>query len=90
MSDKIIKFPAGSKKRKRLNEKTGKLECEVSGRWLQFPPSSDKFSNIEYISLDIMTIGASDKERKICELIFDKQQLLKMLHELPVNDRTKT
>lgn len=74
----------------RLNEKNGKLECEVSCRWLQFPKASDKFSEIEYICLDVMTLGASDKGRKLCELILDKQQLLKMLKELPVNDKTQT
>jgi hypothetical protein len=36
-----------------------------------------------------MTRGSNDKDRKLCELILDKQQLLKMLAELPVNDRTK-
>jgi len=90
MSNKIVKFPVGSNKRKRLKEKEGKIECEVSGRWIQFPEASDKFSDMEYLCLDVMTTGASDNERKLCELILDKQQLQKMLNELPVNDRTKT
>ena len=87
MSDKIVKFPSGSKKRKRINANVGKLQCEVSNRWVQFPESSDKFSDIEYLCLDIMTIGATDQERKICEIILDKKQLEKMLSELPVNVR---
>ena len=90
MSDKIVRFPVGSKKRKRLKQKEGRIECEVSGRWIQFPEASDKFSNMEYLRLDIMTMGAPDEERKLCEIILDKQQLLKMLNELPVNDNTKT
>ena len=45
---------------------------------------------MEYLHLDIMTVGTNERERKLCELIVDKQQLLKMLNDLPVNDRTKT
>ena len=90
MSDKIARFPVDSKKRKRLKEKQGRIECEVSGRWIQLPEASNKFSDIEYLHLDIMTLGTSEMERKLCELILDKEQLLKMLNDLPVNDRNKT
>lgn len=88
MSDKIVRFPSGSNKRKRLKEREGIIECEVSNRWLQFPEASDKLAYMEYICLDVMTQGPSGKDRKLCELILDKNQLLKMLNELPVNDRT--
>ena len=69
-------------------EKKGRIECEVSGRWLQFPKASHKTPNMNYIVLDVMTIGESDKERKLCELIFDRQQLEKILAELPTNENT--
>ncbi|MCD6450087.1 MAG: hypothetical protein J7L34_06240 [Thermotogaceae bacterium] len=90
MSGKIIKLPVGSIKRKRINANAGILECEVSGRWLQFPEASDKLQNIEYLCLDVMTHGSTGKDRKICELILDKKQLVKMLSELPVNDKSET
>ena len=90
MSKNIVRFPKRSGDRKRLEVKEGKLSCEVSERWIKFPSASDKFDDIEYLSLDVMTRGSNDKDRKLCEIIIDKQQLLKMLAELPVNERTKT
>ena len=86
MTSKIVKFPVGSKKRKVVKEKEGKLECEVSGRWLQFPDASSKTEHMDYLPLNVMTTGSSDKERKICELILDKKQLEKMLSKLPSNE----
>jgi len=90
MNKNIIRFPRRSNDRKRLEAQKGKLSCEVSERWIKFPSASDKFEDIEYLSIDVMTRGSNDKDRKLCEIILDKQQLLKMLAELPVNDRTKT
>ncbi len=90
MSKNIVRFPRRSGDRKRLEVKDGRLSCEVSERWIKFPSASDKFDDIEYLSLDVMTRGSNEKDRKVCELIIDKQQLLKMLAEWPVNDRTKT
>ena len=90
MNNNIVRFPKRSGDRKRLEAKEGKLSCEVSERWIKFPSASEKFDDIEYLSLDVMTRGSNDKDRKLCEIIIDKQQLLKMVAELPVNDRTKT
>lgn len=90
MSKNVVRFPRRSNDRKRLEAKQGKLSCEVSERWIKFPSASDKFEDIEYLSLDVMTRGSNDKDKKLCEIILDKQQLLRMLAELPVNDRTKT
>jgi len=86
MTDRVVKFPVGSKKRKRIKEKEGKLECEVSGRWLQFPDASSKTTHMDYLPLDVMTLGSADNERKICELILDRKQLEKMLSKLPSNE----
>ena len=90
MSKNIIQFPRRSEDRKRRKAKKGILECEVSNRWIQFPKASDKFSDMEYLHLDIMTLDSNEKDRKLCELIIDKEQLLSMLRKLPVNDRTET
>lgn len=90
MSKNIVQFPKRSEDKKRLEAKEGKLRCEVSDRWIKFPSASEKSDDVEYLLLDIMTVGSNEKDRKICEIIVDKQQLLKMLAELPVNDRTKT
>ena len=90
MNDKVIRFPGRTADRKRRDSNRGILRCEVSPRWIQLPSASDKFSHMEYLHLDIMTLGTNEQDRKLCELILDKQQLLKMLRDLPVNDRTQT
>ena len=89
MNDKVVRFPGRPADRKRRDSNRGILRCEVSGRWLQFPDASDKFSDMEYLHLDIMTLGTDEQKRKLCELVLDKQQLLKMLSDLPVNNRTE-
>ncbi len=37
--------------------------------------------------IDVMTLGSEDKERKLCELVLDRKELLKLLNELPVNEQ---
>lgn len=90
MSNNIVRFPRRSEVKKRTEAAKGRLSCEVSERWIKFPSASHKFEDMEYLSLDIMTLGSNEQDRKLCEIILDKQQLLKMLQELPVNDQKKT
>ncbi|MBA6390967.1 hypothetical protein H4J38_09295 [Colwellia sp. BRX10-3] len=90
MDDKIVNFPNKYERKKRVDLRNGELRCEVSERWVKFPKASDKYPNCEYLHLDIMTLGANEKDRKLCEIILDKEQLLKLLSELPVTDHTKT
>lgn len=90
MSNNIVRFPRRSEDRKRKEAAKGRLSCEVSERWIRFPSASDKFEDMEYLALDIMTLGSNEQDRKLCEIILDKQQLLKMLQELPVNVHKKT
>ena len=90
MDNKIVKFPNKHERLKRIDINSGKLRCEVSERWISFPGASWKTNNLDYLALDIMTLGANDKERKLCEIIVDREQLQKMLKELPINDQTET
>ncbi|MBB5188542.1 hypothetical protein HNQ57_002832 [Zhongshania antarctica] len=86
MSNDIIKFPNRFADRARLESQTGKLRCEVSERWIQFPSESIKLKSIEPLVLDIMTKGADENDRKICQIIVDKRQLLKILADLPCSE----
>jgi len=90
MNEHIVRFPRRNKDKKRLEARKGKLSCEVSERWIKFPDASDKHNEMEYLSLDVMTVGSDSKDKKLCEIILDKQQLLSMLMDLPVNDFTQT
>lgn len=90
MNDKIVSFPNKLERRKRMDSNRGKLRCEVSERWISFPEASWKTQNLDYLSLDIMTLGSNNKERKLCEIIVDREQLQKMLKDLPVKNQTET
>lgn len=88
MTIRVINFPRRRIDQKRRDAAKGILRCEVSDRWIQFPEHSEKSPDTEYLACDVMTLGSDEKPRKICEIILDKTQLMKMLIELPTNDRT--
>lgn len=63
---------------KRVKKKLGDfaVPCMVSERWIQFSTQgSAKLSEGEYITLWVMTRGADDQPRKLCELIVTREDL---------------
>ena len=61
----------------------GRVDCQVSGRWLQFPPSASVIgkgggATHALMIVDVMTMDANDKERKLCELALAREDLLLM------------
>lgn len=87
---KIVRLPNSYERKKRVDASKGELKCEVSERWIKFPEASSKHFDMDYLALDIMTLGANGNERKLCEVIVDRDLLEKMLAELPRNDYTQT
>ena len=84
MSEKITKFPITySQRRKNIN---GPLcvECQVSGRTLQFHEQSHVCASGEFITIDVMAMQMEDDKpaRKICELIVTKEDLLDALNHV--------
>ncbi|MDM5188582.1 hypothetical protein QUF99_15035 [Bacillus sp. DX4.1] len=75
--EKVIRIPI-SRKQRRINERgEGYVECEVSNRWLQF---HDIVEDLELIPVDVMTENIDGKERKLCELILKKEDILRALN----------
>jgi hypothetical protein len=89
MTDKVIRYPFRAEALKRENRKNRRVPCVVSERWLQFPKQIDRHSDADYIHLDVMTKGAGEEPRKICEVIVTKEELMSVLEELPVKDWAK-
>lgn len=90
MSDsKVIRLKDNCKRRKNIEKNLGKLHCEVSSRWVEFPNSSDKHVDMDYLHLDIMTMSSDKKKSKICELVVDRDALEQMLKDLPHKNRIK-
>lgn len=82
--DKVVRIPISYAQRKRNEFGNGYVPCEVSDRWLQFPTEVD---SERYIPVDVMTQGANDKYKKICELILSKEDLLRALNAIQVKER---
>ncbi|MFJ3465340.1 hypothetical protein [Achromobacter spanius] len=63
---------------------TGKVECQVSNRWLQFPSEAPQFSDGAYVFVNVMTESETGTERKLCELILRKHELEEVLSRVRV------
>lgn len=85
MTEKIIDFPKKYQRKERADIGRNILRCEVSGRWIQFPENYSKITDIEYMTLDIMTEGSDETPKKLCEIVIDRQKLLKILSQVKPN-----
>ncbi|MBF4343590.1 hypothetical protein EAY39_23180 [Vibrio anguillarum] len=81
--NKIVRLPNRYERKKRVDASKGELRCEVSERWIKFPEASSKHFDMDYLALDVMTLGANEKEIKLCEIIVDRDLLETILRELP-------
>lgn len=82
MSDNIKHFPRGKVRGERLNFRKYRVPCQVSERWLQFPQTAHALASSDFMTINVMTLGTDDKERKICELVLTKQDLLRMIEQV--------
>ncbi|MCX7988889.1 MAG: hypothetical protein N2647_05545 [Thermodesulfovibrio sp.] len=83
MREKIVKFPYISAKQRIINSNgEGCVPCEVSQRWLQFPKTSDS----RFIKIDVMTVNMKEKDRKICELVITKEDLMRAINSIEFSD----
>ena len=66
----------------------GRADCQVSGRWLQFPLAARENPNgagtHALMTVDVMTADADGEERKLCELVLAREDLLMILNRMPV------
>ena len=82
MGDKIKHFPRGAERRDRLNFRKYRIACQVSDRWLQFQENAHALAGGDFMKIDVMTLGADEKKRKICELVLTKQDLIRMIDQV--------
>ena len=77
MGDKTIKFPISFSQRRKNSLGPLCVECQVSGRRLQFSQNSTILQGGEFISIDVMTQSLGDDEpaKKICGLIVTREDL---------------
>ncbi len=84
-NDKIKRFPYSKDRTRRLNTRKRIIPCQVSGRWLKFPKKVHIITGGGFLSVDVMTTTENSnletKDRKLCELVLLKEDLVKMLEE---------
>ena len=85
MDERIIRFP-GRGAQMRKDRREHRVRCEVSPRWIQFVDRIDRHVDKDYLHLDIMTCDSNERDRKLCALVIDPQELQRVLSEMPVKD----
>lgn len=82
------KHPPVSERLRLADVMEGKATCQVSGRWLQFPEKAQTVGNgygtASFMFVDVMTKNSDDVEKKICELVLTKEDLLDILKRITV------
>lgn len=87
--DNITKFPISYAERRKNTIGPLHVECEVSGRYLQFHGRSVVYGDKESIAVDVMTNDTlqGDRPRKLCELRVTREDLLMALENVsPKNE----
>lgn len=82
----VKRFPGSAERRRRRNLISGKVECQVSSRWLQFPEQATLVGGASFMTVDVMTLDSNEKPRKLCELILTKEDLTAMLLRVSATD----
>ena len=91
MANNVICGGFRSKRRKKEDHENKVLRCEVSERWIQLPVATDlTVSDIDYMRLDVMTNGGNDKPKKLCEIIVNRSELVRLLKDIPIIDHRGT
>lgn len=78
----IRKFPITCRQRQKNERGKTSVSCQISDRWLKFSEKSTQMTCGEFITLDVMTIGSDKKQKKICELVITREELLEALRNI--------
>ena len=85
--EKITKFPMSYSQRHKNMMGPLAVECQVSGRYLQFHEKSDILDAGEFITVDVMAMPDGDAPaKKICGLIIKREDLLEALKHVSPAD----
>ena len=86
-SRNITKFPISYAERHKNILGPLAVECQVSGRYLQFHEKSAVLDTGEFISVDVMAMPDDGKPaRKICGLVIKREDLLEALKHVTPSD----
>lgn len=86
MGKKIVLLPGYGAARRRIDRRERRIRCAVSPRWIQFSPQIDRHHDQDYLRITVMTSDANERDRKLCELILDPNELQTVLASIPIKD----
>jgi hypothetical protein len=86
MGKKIVRLSGQGVARRRIDRHEHRVRCEVSPRWIQFSHQIDRHGDQDYLRITIMTSDANERDRNLCELIVDPQELQTVLASVPIKD----
>ncbi len=80
--DNIIGMPI--KTSQIIKNKRGNIsvDCIVTDRWLKFSNSSAMFDCGEVYTVDVMTTNVDGIDKKICQLIIKKDELINVINSI--------
>lgn len=81
--NQIVRLPITHEQIRYNKHGPGYVPCEVSGRWLQFSTTSHVSGGHELLEVNVMT-NNGDGDRKLCELIIRKEDIVKALEQIRV------
>lgn len=78
-NDNVIRLPI--KYTQILKNKRGKnsVNCLLTDRWLKLTDTSVRMDVGEAIILDVMEAGPDGSDRKICQLVVTKEELMEVI-----------
>ena len=79
INKKIVRFPISARKRSQNLRGPLAVPCQISDRWLTFSSESALLCGGEFIGLDVMTLGADGRPRKMCQMYVTREDLLEVL-----------
>jgi hypothetical protein len=79
VNNSIHEIPDSYKQRKIDEHGKGYVPCEVSSRWINFQPMVKTGYGDYFIEINIMTETQKKENRKLCNLILEKKDLLRAI-----------
>jgi hypothetical protein len=80
--ENIIKLPISYLQMIKNRRGPYAVSCIVTDRWLRFSETSTKLDCGEACFIDVMTTNADNMDKKICQLIITKDELLDVLSRI--------
>jgi hypothetical protein len=81
-NDNVIRLPI--KYTQILKNKRGKysVNCLITDRWLKFEDTSVRMDVGEAVILDVMETDTDGNDKKVCQLVVTKEELLEVIKQI--------